>query len=271
MFISTVYFRKDIMKIRKFVRSILNHKINILLTIYINLKLFPLNIAIKFPIYVYGKWRFFDLSGKIEFTVPIRRGILLLGKNLAGFCVTGKGSLRISENAKIIVGDNVIISQGNQICIKNGAILKLNNNVKLGDFVRIICAKFIEIGAQTDITYESQVTDFNSHFIENLNTKKISTIYKPVWIGEYCWIGNRTTIMPGTILPDRTIVCSNSLLNKNYKIQGLQMYSLIGGIPAKLINTGLKRIYNTSMEKELCIYFINNEVDNVDSENFINL
>jgi len=64
---------------------------------------------------------------------------------------------------------------------------------------------------------------------------------KPVKIGDYCWIGNRSTIMPGTVLPERVIVAANSLLNKDYIEKGILPFSVIGGMPAKLLNTDIER------------------------------
>lgn len=246
------------------------NKLNILATLYINLKLFPLKVAIKTPVVIYGKWHLFDLSGTIEFTSPIQREMLSLGENLGGFVVTGKGSFRLSKGAKLIIGGGNLISQGAQICIKRNAILELVGDAIIGDKVKIICAKYIFMGKHTRLAWESQITDFNSHYIENINNKKIPTIYKPVIIGNNCWIGNRTSVMPGTVLPDWTIVGSNSLLNKDYKAQGLESYSLIGGSPAKLIGTGYKRIYDRKVEQELHNYFRQNEVNDVNSDDFLN-
>ena len=56
--------------------------------------------------------------------------------------------------------------------------------------------------------------------------------------------------MPGTKLPDRVIVTSNSLLNKDYT-SSIPSYSLIGGIPAKLLRTNVRRIYELDRERDL--------------------
>ena len=66
---------------------------------------------------------------------------------------------------------------------------------------------------------------------------------KPVSIGNFSWIGNRSTIGPGAKLPDYTIVASNSFVNKDFS-------SLIGGIPAKLIREGWTRVWDTKREFE---------------------
>lgn len=65
--------------------------------------------------------------------------------------------------------------------------------------------------------------------MRNIKTGKVDPISKDVFIGECCWIGNRTNIMKGTVLPDNTIVSSNSLLNKDYT-STVPSYSIIGGM-----------------------------------------
>jgi hypothetical protein len=58
-------------------------------------------------------------------------------------------------------------------------------------------------------------------------------------------------------------VASNSLLNKNYVAKGIENYSLIGGIPARLISTGVKRIFLKENEKILRDCFLKNKTEKV--------
>lgn len=109
--------------------------------------------------------------------------------------------------------------------------------------------KRIILGEHTGLTWECQLTDFGSHFVQQIDGS-VPTIFKEVCIGDYCWIGNRTTVQPGTRLPNRTIVASNSLLNKDYT-RTLAPHSLIGGMPARLLREGLTRIYDVEEERAL--------------------
>jgi len=72
-------------------------------------------------------------------------------------------------------------------------------------------------------------------------------------IEDYCWIGNTSTINGNVTLPVGTIVGSNSLVNKSFK--DIEPFSIIAGIPAKLIKTGFRRIFNTTTELELISFF----------------
>ena len=53
-----------------------------------------------------------------------------------------------------------------------------------------------------------------------------------VTIGDHCWLGANSIIMPGVVLGKFCIVAANSFVNKSFP-----EYSVIGGSPARLIRT----------------------------------
>ena len=84
----------------------------------------------------------------------------------------------------------------------------------------------------------SQILDTTFHFMRSIADGSVSELTKPIVIGAHNWIGNRSNIMKGCILPDYTIVAAGSLCNKHYDFP---QYSLIAGTPCKLIKTGIYR------------------------------
>lgn len=56
-------------------------------------------------------------------------------------------------------------------------------------------------------------------------------IDKPVWIGNYCWLGAGSTILPGVKLGDFTIVGAGAVVTKSFP----DGFVVIGGNPAKAI------------------------------------
>lgn len=74
-----------------------------------------------------------------------------------------------------------------------------------------------------------------------------------VIIGDSCWVGNKVTINKGTVLPNQTIVAGSSLVNKDFTQYGEA--ATIGGLPAKFITQGIRRIVNLKKEVELDAYF----------------
>lgn len=233
-------------------------------TIYLNFRVLPFKQAMYLPIYCYGHLCFRNLLGKIVInSSKIEKGMIKIGLNMAGYTSLSPVWMNLESNSRIICNGKLNISQGCSLTMGKNAIMEFGPNVNLGDNVKIICFKHIRIGEMTGVTWDCQIMDYNSHFVEDTNTGMISNIKKEVWIGEYCWICNRTTIMPGTKLPNRIIVSSNSLLNKDYEKLGIVPYSIIGGIPAKLIKCGSRRIYNSENEKRLLLYFEANSSSSV--------
>ena len=111
----------------------------------------------------------------------------------------------------------------------------------------------MSIGDHTWITHRCQVMDTNFHFIADFNRHRVNAIAKPIFIGAYCWICNSTTVFGGSIIPDRTIVASNSLVNKD--MSSIPDSSIVGGIPAKVLSTGYRRIDNINLIRMLQSFF----------------
>lgn len=61
-----------------------------------------------------------------------------------------------------------------------------------------------------------------------------------VKIGDYCWIGMNSVILPGVELGNHVIVAAGSVVTKSFQ----QGYCIIGGTPARVIK---------SLDKESCI------------------
>ena len=75
----------------------------------------------------------------------------------------------------------------------------------------------------------------SNHVIGNLDEH---TIPKPIYIGERCWIGMNSVVLPGVELGDNTIVGACSVVTKSFK----EGDCVIAGNPAKKIKSLEKRI-----------------------------
>lgn len=82
---------------------------------------------------------------------------------------------------------------------------------------------------------------------------------QPIEIGKCCWIGNSSTITGGARIPDNTIVGSHSLVN--HSTNNVPSESIIGGVPAKLIRTGYRRIYNLDIHSMVSRHFNEGNTD----------
>lgn len=140
--------------------------------------------------------------------------------------------------------------------VGEGAKLEIGEHVEIMNLVNIGCLDHIVIGGHTWITHRCQVFDTNYHFIANLNIGEVKKHHVPVTIGNYCWICNTSTISMGTIIPDHTIVSSNSVLNQDYSKLG--KYNIIGEIPAKELKENYSWVEDKKREHEIDMFFKNN-------------
>lgn len=212
--------------------------VNWIKTYYFNLKKFPFKIAMKLPVFIYGNYKLTNISGDIKIDAPIKRAMIGIGhpfeaqtrsRGVGEIVIAGtvifKGYFHFGKDVYFHVGAGAHCEVGNFSCLGSQTLFICKEKIILGDYVRI--------------AYETQLLDSIFHQLIDLTTDTKKPITAPIHIGNYNWIGNRSTIMKGTITPDHCIIGSNSLCNKDYS--NLGKHILIGGIPAKLLNTDIAR------------------------------
>ena len=135
------------------------------------------------------------------------------------------------------------------------------NNVNIGDRVKIAkrCSIYggsdnlLELGANSYVGMNSLINGFaakviigeNVSIAQNVNImadsgpnasssmQRIFSLEKgPVNIGNDCWIGADSIIMPNVTLGSFCVVAANSFVNKSFP-----SFSIIGGNPARLIRS----------------------------------
>jgi transferase hexapeptide repeat containing protein len=226
-------------------------------TLYFNFRTLPFKKAIVFPIWFYGRPNFMCLSGEIDIdSEKISSGMIRINYNDIGSPCYMRSQTEISVLGKIIFHGSAKIRTGNRIVVGWGAKLKIGNKVLICDEVLLGCHNHIAIGDNTWITHRCQVFDTNYHYLLNLSNGEVPNVFKQVKIGCNCWICNQSTIH-SAVIPDDTIVTSNTLVNKNFSEykDGI----ILGGIPAKVIKCGKYRLVtNLERERELTTYYRKN-------------
>lgn len=79
------------------------------------------------------------------------------------------------------------------------------------------------------------------YYMKDLLSNKILEKDTLINIGSFNWIGNRCSIMKGTITPNNVIIASNSLCNKDYSLT--PEFSVLAGSPAKVVKNNIKRLF----------------------------
>lgn len=227
---------------------------NPLATIWLNFRSFPFSQALHLPIYVYGHPRLYNLSGKMRIVGKVTTGMITFNQTRAGSPSVMSIQSEIMNQGTIIFHGKGVIGTGNKIRIAPKATLEIEQNFKITDLVNIGCYSRIFIGEQSRITHRCQILDSNYHYVANFNKRIIPRWNKPISIGKGCWICNSTTVTGGSILPDFTIVASNSLVNKDFS--NIEKSSMIGGTPARFLATGFRRIENNECEMKIQHYYM---------------
>ena len=108
--------------------------------------------------------------------------------------------------------ENILIGVDAAAGISPGCYIQGSNKVIIGDYT--------QIGPNVGIIS-------SNHKISNY----LETISKKIRIGDYCWIGMNSVILPGVNLGDFTVVAAGSVVNESFE----EGYCLIAGSPAKII------------------------------------
>jgi acetyltransferase-like isoleucine patch superfamily enzyme len=90
----------------------------------------------------------------------------------------------------------------------------------------IDCTDSVSIGSFATVGgFRSQIL---THAVDLVHNRQDC---KPVTIGDYCFVGTAATILPGSALPNRSILGAQSLLTKQLDSEGY----LYAGVPAVLV------------------------------------
>ncbi len=222
-------------KDRRFSMSVIRRffwRINWLKTLWVNFKALPLRQAVKIPIIV-SKNTIIRNVGKIEFSDNVYPGMLTIGLiYISSFEVTNPKTL-FNNQGTLRIGGNVKMHPGVKLYIRKGAQLTVGNHVGFGSNSKVVCCKSITIGNDVRVSWESQLFDTDFHFLYNVEKEKYYPRLKPVIIGDDVFIGNRTTIGKGTVLPNGCVVSCVSKVSGDFSKDGSNL--LIVGNPAVVV------------------------------------
>lgn len=225
---------------------------NVIKTIIFNFRMLPLKQAVRLPIWLFGR---IDIGkrmecGKIFFSsqTPLHFGGWQIGLNidfLAGINTHPNQTVFVISGI-LVLGEHGRFANGTLTHVKQNAILSIGDNFLINYSSKIACYEKISIGSHCRISWESQIFDTDFHYISD-ETGNIRRNKEPIYIGNEVWVGNRVTISKGAHLCDKSIVASNSLVNKNFE----SLSGVYAGCPAKLVAANKYRILDCSTESML--------------------
>lgn len=237
----------------RILRKLSSNWLNPLYTIYFNLAFFPVRQAIHFPVYIYGWPRLFSQYGKMQCVGICKRGMIRINLTLPNAPQATVGNTQLNIWGKVIFRGQCKIATSCNILVNEEGTLDIGHDVRILTLCNITVYSKVCIGSHSRIAHRSQIIDSNFHYLVDFTRNQIKNRTHPITIGNYCWICNSSTISGGAVIPNKTIVASNSLVGKD--MSSVPEESIIGGVPAKLVRTGFRRVENLSLENNIKRFF----------------
>ena len=166
------------------------------------------------------------MNGYIRALLTIPNGYLKLGitklfhKKNVHF-----GSLpRVSANTEISVDKGAELEIGNRFNMRGSARIRvrengklvIGNNVSLNINNMIACHDSIEIGDDVQFSPNVQIYDHDHDFRAEGGVKAGKYKTSPVKIGNNVWIGANVVILRGTVIGDECVIAAGTILKGMY-------------------------------------------------------
>jgi len=145
-----------------------------------------------------------SLATSLPLPLPWRRGLLRLAGFRIGAKVTGLRECRFQSN-RVSIGDGSFVNAG---CRFDGyGAVEIGRDAFLGPEVMILTA---------------------THAIDEGGQAERDPVFKPVRVGDRCWLGARVTVLPGVTIGDGAIVGAGAVVTKDCKPGAVYV-----GVPAR--------------------------------------
>ena len=139
------------------------------------------------------------------------------------------------------IGKNSVIYRRVELLFPKG--LEIRDNVQIGWFTCLDARGGIKIGNNVNISsYVKIIT--GSH---DVDTSDYKATFKPVEIGDRCWIGTGAMILQGVSIGEGAVIAAGAVVTKD-----IPPFEVWGGVPAKYIKDRNRKLeYNLPMSPPL--------------------
>ena len=125
--------------------------------------------------------------------------------------------------------------------IRAPQLIKIDDNVSIGPKCLLDGRKGLHICHHAVIAYDAIIWTLNHDY----NDINFSVKGGPVEIGPYAWICSRSIILPNIKIGEGAVVASGAIVTKD-----VPPYTIVGGIPARVIGTREKKNYSYGYIRE---------------------
>lgn len=227
------------------IKNTIEKAISLPKSIYVSFRLFPFLQALKIPILCRYNVKCVSLRGRVSIK-QLDRNSIKMGMIEIGFGHVGvfdkqysrsileiNGCIHFDGNGKYHFG------HGCRICVGPKANLHIGTRFHNSAEMTLICMDEIHIGNQVLTSWNTLIMDTDFHETMDTQTLDIHPSHAPIFIGNKVWIGTRSIILKGTIVPNGSIVGANTVVNKKFHTENV----LIAGNPATIKKTNITRYF----------------------------
>ena len=216
--------------------------------LYLNIKLFPLQTALKLPVWVHYNVKIANIHrGAIEIASNnIKPGMIKLGCSMGSSGVfdgeypahSGGGYIDIKENSKIIFKGIAHIAGGFSIRVDDVGIISFGDHFTCNSYCFFASNHGIIFGDNCTLGWKVNIRDADGHdvYLKGDAKRQAINLSREVIIGEHVWIAACVDILKGSCVPDNCVVAYGTLLTgQKFK----ETDCIIGGNPPKVIKDNI--------------------------------
>ena len=142
-------------------------------------------------------------------------------------------TLEVNKGGKLIVEGKAFFANGCYVRVGKGAKMVLGDMFGANSNCFIYATKQITFGKAVLLGWDNEIIDSDGHNIW-VNGAAVEKA-QPIHIGNHVWITSHVKISKGVSIADECIVAKGAIVTKKHTAP----HTLIGGIPAKDIRTGV--------------------------------
>lgn len=202
----------------------------ILNSLPLNIKLFGIREGIKVPILININVKVMGVTkNNITITSKLHHGMIRIGLNASHFIGKSTSSICITNGGLLKIGDDVTFGEGINIFI-NGGTLTINDRFYSNANLLIQCENTVTINSDCLIGWNVQIRDTDGGHQVIKNDKTAINKNKLIEIGSHNWIASDCILLANNKIGDNNIIACNSL------VKGINCTNnnLIAGSPAKI-------------------------------------
>lgn len=122
--------------------------------------------------------------------------------------------------------------------LEGGSSITVGSGISAYRDINIVAksGKNITIGDECMFAREIMVRNDDGHVVIDKNTKKVLNPPQDIVIGNHVWVGMRTMILKGSVVPSGSIIGAMALVNSKFEEENI----LIAGVPAQKIRSDVE-------------------------------